>query len=250
MRRFRSWAGLLGVLFLAAPAAGNTDRYSGADEVAARIDRLLEESWKKAKITPARPADDAEWLRRVYLDLAGRIPSVAEARSFLGDRGPDKRKRLVETLLAGPRYPTAFAGIWRRLLLPEDGGNLQVRLLAGNFEQWLRSWLASDRGYDWLVHQLATSAPDPRGMRGISTNPTSVFYFAKENKPEEIAATFSSTFLGVNLQCAQCHNHPFASWKREQFWSFAAFFSDLQPRRPDRSATRPKPNTASRSASD
>jgi hypothetical protein len=231
MTRFRPWVALLGVLLAGTPvtAADRADRYRGADELAARIDRLLGEAWKKADVTPARPAADAEWLRRIYLDLAGRIPSVTEARSFLADRRADKRKRLVESLLAGPRYPTWFASVWRALLLPEVDTNLQLRIQGPAFERWLRDWLASGRGYDAMVRDLLTNTGNPGG-RVVTGSAAGLFYVAKENKPEELAGAASRLFLGVNLGCAQCHNHPFAAWKREQFWSFAAFFSDVQPR--------------------
>jgi hypothetical protein len=229
MTHYRCWAGLVVLLFARGPVLGETaktDRYRGADELAGRIDRLLGDAWKKANVTPARPAEDAEWLRRVYLDVIGRIPSVAESRSFLADRRTDKRKRLVETLLASQRYPTWFAGVWRGLLLPEANTNIQLRLQGPNFERWLRNWLASENGADWVVRELMTATIEGRGPRILSPSPVAVFYTAKENKPEELAATAASVFLGVNLQCAQCHNHPFAQWKKEQFWSFAAFFSD------------------------
>ncbi len=235
MTRFRSWSALCGVLLVCMPAAAaRDDRYRGADEMAARVDRLLADDWKKANVTPARPADDAEWLRRVYLDLAGRIPSVTEARSFLADRRSDKKARLVELLLEGPRYPTRFAGVWRSLLLPEIDANLQLRIQGPAFERWLRNWLASGRGYDWMVRELLTAPSQPGQGRFATGNDLGVFYVAKENKPEEIAATASQLFLGINIGCAQCHNHPFAAWKKEQFWSFAAFFSSLPGRARDR----------------
>jgi hypothetical protein len=231
MTRLGSWAALLGVLLAAAPlSAAKIDRYRGADELAARIDRLLKDAWQKADVTPARPADDAEWLRRVYLDLAGRIPSVTEARTFLADRRSNKRPLLVESLLSQPRYPTWFASVWRALLVPETSTNIQLRIQGPAFERWLRNWLASDHGYDTMVRELITASSQPGPARIIAGSPVGVFYVAKENKPEELAATTSRLFLGINLGCAQCHNHPFAAWKKEQFWSFAAFFSDLQPR--------------------
>jgi hypothetical protein len=234
MTRSRPWAALL-LLLVSTPVwaeTANADRYRGADQFAARIDRLLEEAWKKSSVTPARPADDAEWLRRAYLDLAGRIPSVAEARAFLTDLRPDKRTRLVESLLAEARYPTWFASVWRALLLPEADANLQLRVQAPAFERWLRNWLASERGYDSMVRELITAQAEAGGGP-VARNALGVFYTAKENKPEELAGTASRLFLGINLGCAQCHNHPFASWKRDQFWSFAAFFSNLQARRRD-----------------
>lgn len=225
----RSWVGLLAALFLSAPlsaADAKAERYDGADELAARIDRLLEEAWKKADITPARPADDSEFLRRTYLDLSGRIPSVAETRAFLDDKRSDKRSRLVESLLAGQRYPTYFSSVWLTLLLPElnDSPRVQAQL----FDRWLRDWLASDHGYDWMVRELLTATVEPGGGRDRTPfgSAPNIFFLSKENKPEELAGATSKVFLGVNLQCAQCHNHPFASWKKEQFWSFAAFFSE------------------------
>jgi hypothetical protein len=243
-------AGLLGVLLLLASGGGapllaaptKADHYRGADELAARVDRLMDAAWKKANITPARAAADAEWLRRVYLDLTGRIPSVTEARSFLGDRRADKRKRKVESLLDGPRYPTWFAAVWRGLLLPESNATIQVRVQAPTFEQWLRNHLASENGFDALVRELITAPTDAlAGQRFFSASAAGIFYSAKENKPEELAAAIAQVFLGVNLGCAQCHNHPFAKWKREQFWSFAAFFSvrGRDPRREDGRRRRP-----------
>ena len=244
MTRFRSWAGLLGVLLVCTPApaeATRADRYAGADELASRIDGLMGAAWKKADVTPARLADDAEWLRRVYLDLAGRIPSVTEARSFLKDRRNDKRQRLVESLLAGQAaYPTYFASIWRSLLTPEANDNPRVQ--ARPFEAWLREWLASGRGYDWMVRELLASPNQPQVRGGPVATSRMVASFStspRKNKPEEVAAAASRLFLGVNLGCAQCHNHPFATWKREQFWSFAAFFSSTQGRGRVRGERRP-----------
>jgi hypothetical protein len=246
MTRFRSRAALLGVLLVTTPitAATKVDRYRGADEVASRVDQLMDEAWKKANVTPARPAGDAEWLRRIYLDVAGRIPSVTEARSFLADRRSDKRQRLVASLLAQPRYPTWFASVWRGLLLPEADTNLQIRVQGPAFERWLRNWLASERGYDWMVRELLTAPTQPGMGRFASGSELGIFYVAKENKPEELAATASRLFLGINIGCAQCHNHPFANWKKEQFWSFAAFFSEVQPRRDPRARQRARSGLA------
>ncbi|MFO0843805.1 MAG: DUF1553 domain-containing protein [Gemmataceae bacterium] len=227
----RSWAVLACALAaLPCPAA---DRYAGADALARRIDDRLASAWKQAGVPPAADADDSEWLRRVYLDLAGRIPSVTEARAFLADRREDRRRLLVERLLGGPRFATHFATVWRNLLLPEGNVNFQVRFSLPGFEKWLRDWVVSGRGYDAMVTELLTTAIRPGGgalQIGGAPGPAP-FYSAKEFKPEEIAGAVARTFLGVNLSCAQCHNHPFADWKREQFWSFAAFFSGIKVQR-------------------
>jgi hypothetical protein len=186
-------------------------------------------------VTLAPRAGDAEFLRRVYLDLAGRIPSVAEARAFLADKRSDKRARLVEQLLAGPRYVTHFASIYRALLIPEAGNNFLVKLQQGGFEAWLKKRLEANVGYDRLARDLLTAKVSGDGFPnlGLGGNGPSplAFYSAKEFRPENLAAGTARVFLGVSVECAQCHNHPFASWKREQFWGFAAFYSGIKSQR-------------------
>ena len=99
-----------------------------ARSVAGKIDQHIARRWTEDEGSAGAAPDDAEFLRRVYLDLAGRIPTVAETRTFLDDKRPDKRARLVEKLLAGPRYVAHFTNVWRALLLPEAGNNFQVQL--------------------------------------------------------------------------------------------------------------------------
>ncbi len=221
-------AGLLVFLASPAPAAdpGPADRDARA--LAAKIDQYVAARWAEAKVQPAPPADDAEFLRRVTLDLAGRIPSVAEARAFLDDRSPDKRQRLVERLLASSRYVVHWTNVWRAAMLPEANPNLQTRFLAPSFEQWLRRELSRNAGYDEMARELLTTPMDQNALRGGNQSSPAVYYIAKDVKPENLAASTSRLFLGVRLECAQCHNHPFATWKREQFWSYAAFFAGLQ----------------------
>jgi hypothetical protein len=211
-----------------APAAGD------AAALAEKIDQHIERRLAEAAVRPAPVADDAEFLRRVYLDLAGRIPTVEEARTFLRDRRPDKRGRLVEQLLGGSRYVAHFTNVWRALLLPEANNNFQVRLQQAGFEAWVKQKVATNAGYDVMARDLVAF---PIGRQGANelfggAEPTPVaFYIAKELKPENLAASTARVFLGVNVECAQCHNHPFAEWKREQFWGFAAFFAGIKSRR-------------------
>jgi hypothetical protein len=204
-------------------------------QLAQKIDQLLASKQAAVKVTPAPLADDAEFLRRVYLDLAGRIPSVAEARAFLTDSRPDKRTRLVEQLLSGQRYITHFTNVWRALLIPEANNNFLVRLQQGGFESWVRQQVARNAGYDEMARALLTAPVGAQGLAGLALagggEPTPLaFYSAKEFKPENLAAGTARVFLGISVECAQCHNHPFADWKREQFWEFAAFFSGIRSR--------------------
>jgi hypothetical protein len=232
------FAGLGALLLVGLPlrgAAPPADRGKDADRdvraVAERIDALVAARWKEAGCTPAPVADDAEFLRRVYLDLAGRIPSVMEARDFLDDRSPDKRRRLVDKLLNSSRYVTHFTSVWRALLVPETNANVFAGQFRIGIEGWLRAGLTKDTPYDEMVRDLISTPLGPESFRGFGVNqgasPAS-FFLAKELKPEEIAGATSRLFLGVRLECAQCHNHPFAKWKREQFWGYAAFFAGIQ----------------------
>jgi hypothetical protein len=214
------------------PAAGAALSATAAKrdvrELTAAIDRLIAQRWAAAGAEPAPRADDATFLRRAYLDLAGRVPSVAEARAFLKDPAPDRRERLVEALLAGNGYANHFTNVWRALLLPEADAAFQFGVQKPIFELWLRKQFRENRGYDQMVRELLTvSFGDGRGgfnpYRERGPTPIS-FYYAKDVKPESLGAGTARLFLGVKLECAQCHDHPFAKWKREQFWQFAAFF--------------------------
>ncbi len=208
---------------------------SDVEKLTAAIDRLIAQRWADTGTEPAPIADDAEFLRRVYLDLAGRIPSVEEARTFLRDGRSDKRARLVEQLLGSSRYVAHFTTVWRMLLLPEAGNNFQVRLQQPSFEAWLKQLVARNAGYDEMARELITM-PLKKGEEielflGASGPTPMAFYAAKEFKPENLAASTARVFLGINVECAQCHNHPFAEWKREQFWGYAAFFAGIKSRR-------------------
>jgi hypothetical protein len=236
MTRYRFLAAAACALFLA-PAAPAADANRDAKALADKIDKIIAERWAKENVKPAPVADDAEFLRRATLDIAGRIPSVAEVRLFLADKSPDKRAKLIERLLDGPAYVNHFANTWQALLVPEvSPDNFQLRLFMPPFEQWVRRQFADNVPYDKMVRDLLTAPVEGDGQQmfqrvrsGERTEPNPLaFYVAKEFKPEEMAAATSRLFMGVKIECAQCHNHPFAQWKREQFWETAAFFAGLQ----------------------
>jgi len=227
------WLPLLAALLLTIGTATGAEPSitHDAQALAEKIDQHLARRWAEVKAEPAPRADDAEFLRRVSLDLAGRIPSVEEVRTFLDDSRPDKRARMIDRLLAGPRYAAHFTNVWRAVLLPEAGNNFQVRLQQSGFEAWLKKQLARNAGYDQMVRDLLTTSI-PNGGNPLASlygdSGPLAYYIAKELKPENLAASTARVFLGVSVECAQCHNHPFADWKREQFWSFAAFYSGIK----------------------
>lgn len=203
-----------------------------AQALAARLDQLIENRWKQENVKPAALADDAEFLRRVYLDIAGRIPRVAEVREFLDDKSADKRVCVVEKLLDSPLYVNHFTNYWRALMLPQANN---LRFLDPNFTGWLNERIRDNVGYDRLVRELLTAPValnnprNPRPQAAISNQPTPIaFYQANEQRPENLAASTSRLFMGIKLECAQCHDHPFAKYTRKQFWELAAFFAGIR----------------------
>lgn len=231
-----------GLLGLAGPTVAADSKVPARPEpsktaaaLSARIDELLAATWAKQRITPAEAASDGEFLRRVYLDLAGRIPTVAETRTFHADKRADKRRHLVAELLSRPTYAKHFTDVWRRLLIPEADTNINFAFVAPGFDAWLREQFAKNVPYDQMVRELLTSPINQQATQQIygggTGKPTPVaYYLAKEGKPENLAASSARVFLGIRLECAQCHNHPFAAWTRDQFWELAAFFGGIKGR--------------------
>lgn len=200
------------------PASGDAD---DAAKLARRIDALLSVQWQQENVQPAPLADDAEFMRRTWLNIAGRIPPVSEVRRFLEDDSPHKRRQLVEELLESPVYISHLTNTFRGLLIPEADAESQRLGLIPTFETWLRNKLIANAGYDEIVRDLLT-AP----VNADATGPVA-FYRTKDFKPENLGAAAARLFLGIRLECAQCHDHPFAEWQQEEFWSFAAFFAGI-----------------------
>src|SRR5262245_31377627 len=220
-----------GLLSLAGvPAARSAEK--DAAVLAQRIDQHLAAAWGK-DIKPAPQADDAEFFRRVHLDLAGRIPSVTEIRDFLEDDRPNKRRLWVDRILqADPdddsyrdTYASHFANVWRAALLSQT--NQQNINQQAPLEAWLRQRLKAGVGYDQIVRDLLTQqiAGVPQGVQFVGGGPPegspAAFFQVNEYRPENLAGATARLFLGVSLECAQCHDHPFAKWSRDQFWEYA-----------------------------
>jgi hypothetical protein len=205
-----------------------------AVKLAERIDQHIDLRIQAEKATPAPQADDAEFLRRAYLDLTGRIPTPRDVHDFLADKDLKKRAKLIDDLLDSPRYATHFAAVWRAALLPEAASDAQARVFQTGFEGWLRLKFRANTPYDKLVRELLTSpitsdkqSPDP--VMRDPTKPNALAFFAvKDAKAENLAAATARVFLGVQIECAQCHDHPFGRWERDQFWQTAAFFSGIE----------------------
>jgi Protein of unknown function (DUF1553)/Protein of unknown function (DUF1549) len=180
------------------------------------IDDLVWAKLKKLGLTPSRSAGDSTFLRRAYLDVIGRLPTPDEARAFLADSSPDKRARLVDRLLDRPEYADHWANKWMDLLRPNP---YRVGIKAVfNLDGWIRDAFRRNLPYDQFVREIVTA----RGST-FEQGPSTIFRDRRE--PIEIAPVVSQLFLGIRLDCAKCHHHPFESWGQEQFYEFAAFFA-------------------------
>ncbi len=198
------------------------------------IDRHITARLQELGVPPAPRSDDAEFMRRVYLDITGRIPAAHDVREFLASADPNKRARLIDELLASPRFASHFAALWRSFLLSEASASPEARIFRSGFEAWLRQKFRTNVGFDRLVTELLTApiSQDPKDPQAVMNQPEQAnplaFFAVKEAKPENLAASTTRVFLGIQIECAQCHNHPFARWSRNQFWSQAAFFAGIE----------------------
>lgn len=196
-----------------------------ATQTADRVDREILSGYDQKHV---ETIDDATYLRRVSLDLIGRPATATEITRFGLDPTSDKRSRVVETLLQSDEYAAAWSRYWRDAIL-RRATNVRVGIVRGEFESWMADHLAQNRPWDTIVTELIT-ATGP-----VNNNGATALIFAHEGEPEEIAAEVSRLFLGIQIQCANCHDHPWDRWKREQFHQLVAFFPRVSVRR-DRSS--------------
>ena len=188
-----------------------------------KIDERINEHLAAAKIEPAPLAADAEFLRRVYLDLTGVVPRVSEVREFLTDKRENKRTLLIDRLLDSPAHATHLANTWRNIMLPGGINIEQINNVVG-VQNWLRARFVDNLRYDNMVSELLVATD------GDDVGPA-LYYTSLELAPEKLAGSTARIFLGLQIECAQCHDHPFDKWKQTDFWGYAAFFAQLQ--RPD-----------------
>lgn len=211
----------------AAPAVAEPDAPVDSRTAAAKVDALLAASLKPdAEVAPS--AGDEVFLRRVYLDLVGEPPNPADITAFVLDPSPRKREAVVQKLLADKSYAVNWSRYWRDVIMSR-ASDLRARLAVPALENYLQSQLAKNSGWDEIATDFITAEGDVRedGRTGL--------IMAQNGMPEETTSEVARIFLGIQLQCAQCHDHPTDDWKREQFHELAAFFPRVAAR-PDRSS--------------
>ncbi len=189
--------------------------------VRGEIDRLAFERWKALRLVPSPLADDATFLRRIYLDACGMLPTVEEARAFLEDADPQKRERLIDALLERPEHASWWALKWADRL----GCNQRFVGKTGaiKYFRWIEHQMAAGVAEDEFVRLLVTSSGGNYGRPAAS-------FYRLPRTPEDRAEHVAQVFLGLRIGCARCHNHPGESWTQEDYYGLAAFFAQLKYR--------------------
>lgn len=182
------------------------------------IDESLHAKWQTLRINPSEVCDDAAFVRRATLDLIGLIPTEAEAKKFVSDPDPQKRAKLVDALLARPEFADFWAMKWADLLRVEEKV-LDSKGVA-KFHGWIRQSIAENKPVDQFVREILSSL-------GSTYEVAPANYYRALRAPEDRAEAVSQIFLGVRMNCAKCHNHPFEKWTMDQYYEFAAVFDGM-----------------------
>jgi hypothetical protein len=184
------------------------------------VDELALARWKKLGLRPSPTADDSTFLRRVTIDVCGRLPTADEARAFLADTSPDKRAKLIDRLLDSPDYPAYFAMRWGSILRNSNlAGSTQA---AYAFHDWIKDQIARNRPYDEFVRGIVAAAGEWRDAPAINW-----YWQMRDDQLHQVTADTAQVFLGVRLQCARCHHHPYERWSQEDYYGLAGFFTRL-----------------------
>ncbi len=184
------------------------------------LDEAALAHWQSLGIAPSEPSGNAEFLRRARLDITGTLPTVEEIRAFEADPSPDKRDRLIDELLESPEYATYFAIKWADILRNKRQGDRERQNGTFRFYSWIRTSLLRNTPYDQFVREILAASGTPE------TTPP-VMWYRNLNKPDEFVDDTAQVFLGMRLQCAKCHHHPFERWGQDDYYSFAAFFGQV-----------------------
>ncbi|MDB6154996.1 MAG: hypothetical protein JWL90_3449 [Chthoniobacteraceae bacterium] len=190
-------------------------------EPTAAIDYFLKEGWQTRGLTPAPLCDDSAFVRRLYLDLAGRIPTRGETMAFLMESAPDKRQLLIDRLLASDEYPRAFREIWDTLLMGRNAGRREQRRRESGWFDFLESAFKQNRPWNEVVRAMIVARPEKPEDKGAQW-----FVFERRNEFQPIAEAIAPVIYGTKVDCAQCHDHPLArEIKQGHYWGLVAAFN-------------------------
>ncbi len=192
---------------------------------ASGLDSLIDAHVKASKAPVSQLTTDEQFVRRVYLDLAGRLPTPPEIVTFLNFSQVDKRARLINHLLNGPDFPRTWARYWRDVIENRSTNEVGAQVRFDSLEDWLTEQFAENRPWDEIANDLIAGEGQNDEVGAVN------FTLAHASKPVELAGEVSRVFLGIQIQCAECHDHPSDPWTRKQFHELAAFFAGTRQRR-------------------
>src|SRR5579872_4421253 len=182
--------------------------------VAAAVDKLILSNLTESGTQPAPRTSDEDFLRRIHFDLAGTVPSAREVTLFGLDPDPQKREKVIERLLKSEEYSHNWAEYWRDVIFLR-ATDLKSRIVEGAFEKWMSDRIRDNEGWDKIVTTLLTASGP------VADHGETGLIFAHGGQADELAAESSRIFLGIQIQCANCHDHPSDKWKRQQFHALA-----------------------------
>jgi hypothetical protein len=183
------------------------------------IDELVLAKLKNLNLPPSPPASDAEFLRRATIDTIGVLPTVAESRAYLADTSPDKRAKLIDSLLARPEFVDYWAYKWSDLLLV-NSEKLRPQAM-WSYYGWIRNNVAANTPWDEFARKVMTAT-------GSTLQNGAANFFVLHQDPPELAETASVAFLGMSINCAKCHNHPLEKWTNDQYYGMASLFARVR----------------------
>jgi hypothetical protein len=183
------------------------------------IDEHVHANWRDMHLLPSEICDDETFLRRAYIDLIGLLPGVEERRQFVSDSSPQKRERLIDSLIAREEFLDLWVMKWAETLQVRSSNGVSPKGLL-LYDRWLRERVRSGVTIDRIVQEMIPSTG------GTFENPATSYY-QTETTPQLLAENVAQVFIGTRIQCAQCHNHPFDRWTMDDYYGFAAFFSQI-----------------------
>ena len=200
-------------LLSSAHAAGKLDTSSASKQ----IDTILIKDWATNKLQGNPATDDNTFVRRIYLDVIGRIPTTREADEFLAAKDSDKRAKLIDKLLASEAYVQHFFNYWADVLRVTSNGNQTGAITGAAYAEFIKASLRSNKPYDQFVRDMVAAQGKAWDNGAIG------YYMRDRGMPLDNMANTVRVFLGTRIECAQCHNHPFDKWSQMQFYKMAAF---------------------------
>ncbi len=195
--------------------AGNL---TGAARSAAIIDQIIERDLLRNKLSPNDRTTDSEFFRRVYLDIAGTIPNFQQTKAFLEDPDPDKRSKMIDKLLDSEDYASHFYNYFADILRLRNRLSDNTNVSGDPYVHWVKTSIKENKPYDKMVHEMLTAEGK------VWNNPAAGYLLRDAGMPLDNLANTVSIFLGTEIACAQCHDHPFDDWTQMEFYEMAAFF--------------------------